>query len=322
MATTTIRPARREDCAAMVAIYNHYVAHDTCTYATEPEAVEARQAWFDQHGPAHPVLVAEAEGQVVGWASLSPYNLRAGYRMTVEDSIYLQPGWRGQGLGGALLRRLVDSARASGHHAIVACISAEQEASVALHRRLGFEDAGRLREVGHKFGRWLDVVNMQLTLPRPEAAVTIALESPRQPEVVALIEALDVYLTARYPSPSIHRLDVEELSARQMRFFVARRGGEALGCAALRFDNDGYGEVKRMFVLPRARGLKVGRQLLRRLEAEACAQRLPVLRLETGVHQPEALGLYRAFGFVERGPFGDYPADPLSVFMEKSLTTG
>ena len=105
-----------------------------------------------------------------------------------------------------------------------------------------------------------------------------------------------------------------------MRFLVARRAGEALGCGALRIDAEGsYGEVKRMFVLPRARRLKLGRRILDRLEAEARREGLGCLRLETGIHQPEALGLYRAAGFVERGPFGEYGPDPLSVFMEKRL---
>ncbi len=100
---------------------------------------------------------------------------------------------------------------------------------------------------------------------------------------------------------------------------MARRAGEALGCGALRIDAEGYGEVKRMFVLPRARGLKLGRRILDRLEEEARREGLRCLRLETGVHQPEALGLYRTAGFVEREPFGEYGPDPLSVFMEKRL---
>jgi L-amino acid N-acyltransferase YncA len=148
----------------MSSIYNHYVAHDTCTYQTEPESLPERLAWFDRHGPGHPIFVAESEGQVVGWASLSPYNLRHGYRMTVEDSIYLDPGWRGQGLGTALLRKLVETARACGHHTIIAVISADQVASVALHARAGFVTSGRLTEAGHKFDRWLDIVYMQLIL--------------------------------------------------------------------------------------------------------------------------------------------------------------
>ena len=149
--------------------------------------------------------------------------------------------------------------------------------------------------------------------------IAVALESPRQADVVALIEALDRYQAGLYPAESNHLVPIGALAAPDVRFFVARRGGEALGCGALRIDAAGYGEVKRMFVAPRARGLSLGRRLLERIELEARRERLSCLRLETGIHQSEALGLYRAAGFVERGPFGDYGPDPLSVFMEKPL---
>jgi putative acetyltransferase len=149
--------------------------------------------------------------------------------------------------------------------------------------------------------------------------VTIALESPRAPEVIRLVEALDAYLSALYPPESNHLLDVDALSGSDVRFFVARRRGEALGCGALQVHADGSGEVKRMFVRPGARGLRLGRRLLEHIEEQARRDGCRVLRLETGIHQPEALGLYRAVGFVERGPFGAYGPDPLSLYMEKPL---
>jgi putative acetyltransferase len=155
-----------------------------------------------------------------------------------------------------------------------------------------------------------------------EAEVVIAVESPRQGDVVRLIDALDAYQASLYPAESNHLLDLDALTSPSIRFFVARRGGEALGCGALRIDASGYGEVKRMFVLPAARGIDLGRRILARLEEEARSERLSCLRLETGIHQPAALSLYRAAGFVERDPFGDYRPDPLSVFMEKSLNDG
>jgi len=148
--------------------------------------------------------------------------------------------------------------------------------------------------------------------------VTITRESPRQPDVIRLIDALDAYQTALYPAESNHFLDVAALEAPDIRFFVARRAGEALGCGAMRVASD-YGEIKRMFVRPEARGLKLGRRILETLEAQARRERLACLRLETGIHQPEAIGLYRVAGFVDRGPFGGYAPDPLSLFMEKRL---
>jgi putative acetyltransferase len=151
------------------------------------------------------------------------------------------------------------------------------------------------------------------------SALTIARESPGQPDVVRLIGELDAYQAALYPAESNHFLDLAALAAPDVRFFVARAGGEAVGCGAVRIDPEGYAEVKRMFVLPRARGMQLGKRLLQRLEEQARDEGCRWLRLETGIHQPEALGLYRAVGFAERGPFGDYRPDPLSVFMEKPL---
>jgi len=134
-----------------------------------------------------------------------------------------------------------------------------------------------------------------------------------------LIQALDAYQGALYPAESNHLLDIASLAAPGVRFLVARRAGEALGCGALRIDDAGYGEVKRMFVLPEARGRRLGERLLRCLEDEARREGLRCLRLETGVHQAAALALYRAAGYVERAPFGEYEPDPLSIFMEKTL---
>ncbi len=149
--------------------------------------------------------------------------------------------------------------------------------------------------------------------------VTIDIESPRQPEVVRLVEELDAYLTGLYPAESNHLLDIETLARPDICFLVARREGEALGCGALRVDASGYGEVKRIYVPPRARGLGLGRRLIAAVETEARRRGLACLRLETGIHQPEALGLFRALGFEEIAAFGDYAPDPLSVFMEKAL---
>src|SRR3954463_10017133 len=111
----TIRAAARADCAVMRDIYNHYVANDTCTWALEPDTLENRQRCLDAHDADHPVFVAEADGRVIGWACLSAYNPRGGYRRTVESSIYLDHTWRRRGVGGALLAHLVAAARDRGH---------------------------------------------------------------------------------------------------------------------------------------------------------------------------------------------------------------
>lgn len=150
-------------------------------------------------------------------------------------------------------------------------------------------------------------------------AVTITRESPHQAEISRLVEELDEYLGALYPAESNHLLDIETLARPEIRFFVARLDGEPLACGALRIDPAGYGEVKRIYVSPRGRGLGLGRRLIAAIDTQARGEGLTCLRLETGIHQPEALGLFRAAGFVEIPPFGDYGPDPLSVFMEKRL---
>ena len=147
----------------------------------------------------------------------------------------------------------------------------------------------------------------------------IRIENPRDDGVTELIAALDSYLASLYPPQSNHFLDLEQLSRPEIRFFVARRGGPPLACGALRIDAQGYGEVKRMYVAPPARGQGLGRAILARIEEQAAREGLRLMRLETGVRQAEAIALYRSCGYVDCDPFGDYRPDPLSRFMEKRL---
>lgn len=152
--------------------------------------------------------------------------------------------------------------------------------------------------------------------------IRIQLESPDQPEILQLIAELDAYQRTLYPPESIYALDLAGLMAPQVRFAVARTAektdGGALGCGAVLLGAE-HGELKRMFVHPSARGQGLARRLLDRLEAEARAAGCAFMRLETGPYQTEALALYAACGYQRRGPFGDYPDDPYSVFMEKAL---
>ena len=168
--STSLRPATRGDLADINEIYNHYVLHSTCTYQETPETMAGRREWFGRHGDEHPVVVAEIDGRVVGWGSLSAFHARSAFRRTVEDSIYIHPELHGRGIGSLVLRDLVRRARLLGHRAVVAAIEAEQPASLALHARFQFEHVGRLRQVGFKFGRWLDLIYLELLLPGPETA--------------------------------------------------------------------------------------------------------------------------------------------------------
>lgn len=160
----SIRDATAEDLPTINDIYNYYVHHSTCTYQETDEPIESRREWFAKHGPKHPVTVAVIGGRVVGWASLSAYHQRSAYRNTVEDSVYLHHEFLGRGIGSALLADLIGRARAIGHHAVIGGMDAEQLASIALHAKFGFTEVARLKEVGFKFGRWLDVIYTELLL--------------------------------------------------------------------------------------------------------------------------------------------------------------
>ncbi|MBK8158301.1 MAG: GNAT family N-acetyltransferase [Rhodospirillaceae bacterium] len=146
----------------------------------------------------------------------------------------------------------------------------------------------------------------------------IRIETPDQPEVHALLQVSDAYYAALYPAESNHLVDVSSLQHPDTTFFVARVDGAMRGIAAI-LRQSGYGEIKRMFVDPTARGLKLGSRLLAALEADARAVGLHCLRLETGIRQAEAIALYRSAGFYGIEPFGAYQADPNSLFMEKAL---
>ncbi len=149
-------------------------------------------------------------------------------------------------------------------------------------------------------------------------ALDIRHEPADSPGVPELIAALDAHLTSVYPPESCFMLSVDELLQPNIIFIVAREGGRAIACGAVRY-MDGYAEVKRMYVAPAHRGKGIARRILAKLEDEARAANYSTVRLETGVRQPEALRLYEGCGYTRRGPFGEYPEDGLSVFYEKGL---
>lgn len=153
--------------------------------------------------------------------------------------------------------------------------------------------------------------------------IVIAPENPRQDDVAAAIAALDTFHNGMYPPEANHILDLDALCGPDVNFLVARRGGEVLGIGALWLrEDEGFGEVKRMFVKAEARGLGLGHKLLATIESLARGQGLTKLMLETGTLNTDALKLYARAGFTKRGPFADYPDHPASVFMEKPLGAG
>jgi phosphinothricin acetyltransferase len=158
------RLATIDDAEATRAIYNVEVTESTVTFDLVPRTLEEQRAWLTARSGAHAVLVAEDGGDVVGFASFSPYRDRPAYSTSVEDSVYVRRDQQGKGIGKLLLAELVALATSHGFHTMIARIVGGHDASIALHRSLGFEVVGTEREVGRKFGRWLDVLVMQRLL--------------------------------------------------------------------------------------------------------------------------------------------------------------
>ena len=159
-----VRPARRTDLPAIMEIYNEAIRTTTATFDTEPKTLDERRHWFESHDEQHPILVAEWDGQVIGWASLSKWSDRKAYDSTAETSFYVAEPFRGRGAGRELKRCIIQEARRLRYHTLIARVAEGSDASLHLNQQSGFRLVGTLKEVGRKFGRLLDVHMLQLML--------------------------------------------------------------------------------------------------------------------------------------------------------------
>jgi len=158
----TIRNATEKDQPAILDIYNEAVVNTTATFDTEARTPDAQRDWFLKHKKNHPVLVAEENGVITGWASLSPWSDRCAYETTVEVSVYVHHAHRGKGTGAELLKQIIAAGEAVKNHTVISRITQDNAISIHLHEKLGFRHIGVMKEVGFKFGRLLDVHMMQL----------------------------------------------------------------------------------------------------------------------------------------------------------------
>jgi L-amino acid N-acyltransferase YncA len=167
----TIRAACEADLPAILEIYNHVILNTTAVYQYVPQTLEMRKAWYDAKiKDGYPLfvaeeVVAEEDGRVVGLSTYGPFRAWAAYKYTVENSVYVAEGHRGKGIARLLMEPLIEAARRQSYHAIVASIDATNDASIRLHRSFGFEEVAHFRQVGYKFGRWLDLKFLELLLP-------------------------------------------------------------------------------------------------------------------------------------------------------------
>ncbi|QFP76762.1 GNAT family N-acetyltransferase [Deinococcus sp. AJ005] len=160
-----VRPATRADIPATLEIYNYAVWHTTASYDLEPVSLTTRLAWFDHKRAAGwPILVLEDADEIIGWATYGPFREKPGYAGTVQHSVYIRDGLRGAGLGTLLMTALIEDASTRGFHVMVGGVAADNAGSLAFHARLGFVQVAHFRQVGRKFGRWLDLAFVELLL--------------------------------------------------------------------------------------------------------------------------------------------------------------
>ena len=165
MTNLTIRPAKSEDLEKILEIVNHSILHTTANYNYDIQTLEVQTKWFeDKKAKNMPVVVADLDGEVVGFGSYGQFREKIGYQYTVEHSVYVVNNVIGKGVGSKLLTELIRLAKEQGFHVMIGAIDADNSGSIVFHEKFGFTTIGTIREVGYKFNHWLDLVFMQLIL--------------------------------------------------------------------------------------------------------------------------------------------------------------
>lgn len=165
----SVRHATEKDIPEMLSIYNDIILNTTAVYDYKPHTLEMRQAWYKtKQEQGFPVFVADDQGSVAGFSSIGPFRAWAAYKYSVENSVYVAAAKRGKGIGKLLIPPLIEAARQLQMHTVIAGIDAANESSIRLHRGFGFEETAHFKQVGYKFGRWLDLKFFQLILNTPD----------------------------------------------------------------------------------------------------------------------------------------------------------
>jgi putative acetyltransferase len=315
--TVTLHPISRFELAelalgAVPARAQHHAGPD----ALPPVFVAARA--LDQLADGKPLhwcstfyIVRSEDEMIVGGCGFkdAPFNgiVEIGYAVAISC--------RNQGIATEAITALLKYAFASDEvNQVLAQINPDNIASAKVAEKAGFVRAGNIvDDEGEVLVQWV--------ASKSPMSVAIAPLNPYLPEACHLLSLSDAYMGALYPAESNHLEGPEALALPNVCFLGARHDGQLVACGAVKImDNDGrYGEIKRVYIVEAFRGKGLSKQIMQRLEQHLRKQGVGVARLETGIHQPEALGLYERLGYAYRTPFGSYQPDPLSVFMEKQL---
>lgn len=330
-----IRDAVEADLQTVLAIHNEAIAGTTAIWDETEVDLENRLAWFlAKRAAGFPVLACEADGRLIGYASFGDFRPWSGYRHTVEHSVYVDRDHRRRGAAHLLLEALIGRADAAGKHVMVAGIEASNAPSIALHAGLGFHAAGRLREVGTKFGRWLDLVFMQRFVGREDRVLL-----PDRDDRSRGFEIRDddlsgeqsrallaLHLAGKHadsPPGSVSALDLSGLDSPEVSVWSAWRDGRIAGIGALKMLGADAAEIKSMRTHPDVLRRGAGAAILDRAIATAKARGVRRLSLETGSgpsFEP-ALALYRRRGFTNGAAFSDYAQSDFNRFLHLDLSS-
>ncbi|MEM7645433.1 MAG: GNAT family N-acetyltransferase [Pseudomonadota bacterium] len=325
-----IRFARLGDCPQMIELYRPYIEESAISFETETPTIQEFSDRFQRITERYPWLVFEKSGEILGYAYGASHRARAAYDWSCEVTVYVRKNHHRQGIGQALYKMLFPLLEAQDFCNLYAGVTQPNLGSDRIHKSLGFQELGTFKNVGYKFSQWYDVSWYQMELKRPQKPTTpvsiddlfqnIRVEAidPRHAFVSRSVDALDEYLSKLYPAEENHLDSPTVYEGPNNQLVAAYAKDLHLGIGGVKLRDD-YGEIKRMWIHPLFRGRGVSSQILHRLEAITREAGLNLCRLETGVHQKEALRLYEKAGYSRTSSFGNYKTTPFSVFFEKRL---
>lgn len=324
-----ITDANLDDLEHIVEIYNSTIAGRQVTADLEPVSLESRVPWFHEHTPERrPLWVLQVGDEIAAWLSFQSFYGRPAYNGTAEISIYIAEAYRGQGFGKILVEKAIQECPRLSLTRLVGFVFAHNEPSLSLLKKFGFVQWGYLPEVAMLDGIARDlvivgkVVDPAVPPAQGETAIsplTLELVSGSDLRLHDLVEELDCELRLRYPGEPIFGIDFNDPAVESITFVIALWNGEPVGCGATRPLEPGVTELKRFYVKDEYRGRGIASAMLEKLEQQAREDGYQIVRLQTGINQPEAIALYEKYGYERIHTYGEYTQTEVSVCYEKPL---